>query len=75
MTEPNIEIKCLPILKHYREPSTPWREVFKKELEEYGEAALMLRESREMENGKGPIGKEMALRFGRLFNTDYRKFL
>jgi DNA-binding XRE family transcriptional regulator len=80
-----------------KESSTPWREVFKKELEEYGEAALMLRGSRhkaeltqeqladalgisqhhisEMENGKRPIGKEMALRFGRLFKTDYRKFL
>lgn len=29
----------------------------------------------EMENGKRPIGKKMALRFGRFFNTDYRKFL
>lgn len=80
-----------------KEPPTPWREVFRKELEEYGEAALMLRGSRhkaeltqeevadalgisqhhisEMENGKRPIGKEMALRFGRLFKTDYRKFL
>ena len=83
-------------LRH-KEPPIPWREVFKKELEEYGEAALMLRGSRhkaeltqeqvaaalgisqhhisEMENGKRPIGKEMALRFGRLFKTDYRKFL
>src|ERR1700722_9905354 len=29
----------------------------------------------EMENGKRPIGKEMALRFARFFKTDYRKFL
>lgn len=81
----------------YKEPSVSWREVFKKELEKYGEQALMLRGSRhkaeltqeqvadalgisqhhisEMENGKRPIGKEMALRFGRFFKTDYRKFL
>lgn len=80
-----------------KELPTPWREVYRKELEEYGEAALMLRGSRhkaeltqaqvaealgisqhhisEMENGKRPIGKEMALRLGRLFKTDYRKFL
>ena len=77
--------------------SVPWREVFKKELEKYGEAALMLRGSRhkleltqkeladglgipqnhisEMENGKRPIGKVMALRLGKFFKTDYRKFL
>ena len=77
--------------------STPWREVFKEELEKYGEAALMLRGSRhkseltqkeladalgipqnhisEMENGKRPIGKVMALRLGKFFKTDYRKFL
>ena len=29
----------------------------------------------EMENGKRTIGKVMALRFAKLFNTDYRKFL
>ena len=29
----------------------------------------------EMENGKRPIGKVMALRFAKFFNTDYRKFL
>ncbi len=29
----------------------------------------------EMENGKRPIGKEMALRLARVFDTDYRKFL
>ena len=29
----------------------------------------------EMENGKRPIGKVMALRFAKIFNTDYRKFL
>jgi DNA-binding XRE family transcriptional regulator len=74
-----------------------WREVFKEELEKYGEAALMLRGSRhrleltqkeladalgipqnhisEMENGKRPIGKVMALRLGKFFKTDYRKFL
>ena len=77
--------------------STLWREVFKEELEKYGEAALMLRGSRhkleltqkeladalgipqnhisEMENGKRPIGKVMALRLGKFFKTDYRKFL
>ena len=77
--------------------STPWREVFKEELEKYGEAALMLRGSRhqleltqkeladalgipqnrisEMENGKRPIGKVVALRLGKFFKTDYRKFL
>jgi ribosome-binding protein aMBF1 (putative translation factor) len=77
--------------------STPWREVFKEELDKYGEAALMLRGSRhkleltqkeladalgipqnhisEMESGKRPIGKVMALRLGKFFKTDYRKFL
>jgi ribosome-binding protein aMBF1 (putative translation factor) len=29
----------------------------------------------EMENGKRPIGKEMAKRFARFFKTDYRMFL
>ncbi|MFI5334229.1 MAG: transcriptional regulator [Chlamydiales bacterium] len=29
----------------------------------------------EMESGKRPIGKVMALRLGRLFKTDYRQFL
>ena len=29
----------------------------------------------EMENGKRVIGKVMALRLGRFFKTDYRKFL
>ena len=29
----------------------------------------------EMENGKRPIGKEIALRFAKFFDTDYRKFL
>jgi plasmid maintenance system antidote protein VapI len=29
----------------------------------------------EMENGKLPIGKRIALRLGKFFNTDYRKFL
>jgi len=29
----------------------------------------------EMENGKRTIGKVMALRFAKLFNADYRKFL
>ena len=29
----------------------------------------------EMENGKRTIGKVMALRFAKLFKTDYRKFL
>ena len=29
----------------------------------------------EMENGKRPIGKEMAIRFGEFFKTDYRLFL
>jgi len=29
----------------------------------------------EMENNKRPIGKGMALRFGKFFKTDYRKFL
>lgn len=29
----------------------------------------------EMEHGKRPIGKVMALRLGRFFKTDYRKFL
>ena len=74
-----------------------WREVFKKELKKYGEAALLLRGSRhkreltqkeladalgipqnhisEMENGKRPIGKVMALRLAKVFKTDYRKFL
>jgi len=77
--------------------SIPWREAFKEELAEFGEAALMLRGSRhkfeltqqeladaldisqnhisEMENGKRPIGKVMALRLGKFFKTDYRKFL
>ena len=77
--------------------STPWREVFKDEIEKYSEAGLMLRGSRykaemtqkdvaaaldirqnhisEMENGKRPIGKVMALRFAKLFKTNYRKFL
>ncbi|MGH2612000.1 MAG: helix-turn-helix transcriptional regulator [Rhabdochlamydiaceae bacterium] len=77
--------------------SIPWREVFKKELRKYGEAALMLRGSRhkldltqkeladaleipqnhisEMENGKRPIGKRTALKLGKFFKTDYRKFL
>lgn len=72
--------------------STPWREVFKEEIEKYGESGLMLRGSRykaemtqkdvadalgisqnhisEMENGKRPIGKVMALRFAKLFKTD-----
>lgn len=80
-----------------KELSIHWREVFKEELEKYGEAGLMLRGCRykegltqkalavklgisqnhisEMENGKRPIGKVMALRFAKLFNTDYRKFL
>jgi plasmid maintenance system antidote protein VapI len=77
--------------------SAHWREVFKEELEKYGEAGLMLRGSRykaeltqkeladalgisqnnisEMENGKRPIGKVMALRLAKFFKTDYRKFL
>ena len=77
--------------------STPWREVFKDEIEKYSEAGLMLRGSRykaemtqkevadalgvsqnhisEMENGKRTIGRVMALRLAKLFNTDYRKFL
>lgn len=77
--------------------STNWREVFKEELEKYGEAGLMLRGSRykagltqrelaealgmsqnhisEMENGKRPIGKVVALRLAKFFKTDYRKFL
>jgi ribosome-binding protein aMBF1 (putative translation factor) len=29
----------------------------------------------EMENGKRPIGKEMAKRFAKFFKTDYRMFL
>ena len=29
----------------------------------------------EMENGKRAIGKEMALRLSKVFQTDYRKFL
>ncbi len=29
----------------------------------------------EMENGKRPIGKEMAKRFAKFFETDYRVFL
>jgi len=29
----------------------------------------------EMENGKRPIGKQMARRFAEFFNTDYRLFL
>ena len=29
----------------------------------------------EMENGKRPIGKVMALRLAKIFKTDYRKFL
>ncbi|NGX26253.1 MAG: hypothetical protein K940chlam6_00168 [Chlamydiae bacterium] len=29
----------------------------------------------EMENGKRPIGKEMAKKFAKYFNTDYRVFL
>lgn len=29
----------------------------------------------EMENGKRPIGKVMALRLAKFFKTDYRKFL
>ena len=80
-----------------KESSIHWREVYKEELEEFGQAALMLRGSRhkmeltqkeladalgisqnhisEMENGKRPIGKVMALRMGKFFNTDYRKFL
>jgi len=29
----------------------------------------------EMENGKRPIGKEMAKRLGEFFETDYRIFL
>ncbi len=79
------------------EKSTHWREVFKEELEKYGEAGLMLRGSRhkaeltqkelaealgvsqnhisEMEGGKRPIGKVMALRLAKFFKTDYRKFL
>ncbi len=77
--------------------STHWREVFKEELEKYGEAGLMLGGCRhkagltqkklaealgisqnhisEMENGKRPIGKVMALRLAKFFKTDYRKFL
>lgn len=80
-----------------KEASVHWREVFKEELEKYGQAGLMLRGSRfkaeltqkelakalgisqnhisEMENGKRPIGKVMALRFAKFFKTDYRKFL
>lgn len=77
--------------------TTPWREVYKSEIQKYGEGALMLRGSRhkaemtqqeladmlgisqhhvsEMENGKRTIGKEMALRLAKMFETDYRKFL
>jgi len=80
-----------------RPKSTHWRQVFKKELEKYGEAGLMLGGCRhkagltqkklaeelgisqnhisEMENGKRSIGKVMALRLGKFFKTDYRKFL
>jgi plasmid maintenance system antidote protein VapI len=29
----------------------------------------------EMENGKRPIGKAMALRFSKFFKADYRMFL
>jgi len=80
-----------------KERKLPWREVFKEEIEKYGEAGLMLRGSRhkaemtqnaladalgvsqnhisEMENGKRPIGKVMALRLAKFFKTDYRKFL
>ncbi|MES2199148.1 MAG: helix-turn-helix transcriptional regulator [Chlamydiota bacterium] len=29
----------------------------------------------EMENGKRSIGKEIALRFAKFFDADYRKFL
>ncbi|HKY99943.1 MAG TPA: helix-turn-helix transcriptional regulator [Rhabdochlamydiaceae bacterium] len=77
--------------------STHWREVFKEELEKYGDPGLMLSGCRhkagltqkeladavgisqnhisEMENGKRTIGKVMALRFAKHFDTDYRKFL
>jgi len=80
-----------------RETPIHWREVFREELEKYGEAGLMLRGSRhkaeltqkeladalgisqnhisEMENGKRPIGKVMALRMAKFFKTDYRKFV
>ena len=80
-----------------KERSIPWREVFKEELEKYGQSGLMLRGSRheaemtqkeladalgisqnhisEMENGKRPIGKVMALRLAEVFGTDYRKFM
>lgn len=80
-----------------KKASIPWREVFKEEIEKYGEAGLMLRGNRhkagltqkkladglgisqnhisEMENGKRPIGKVMALRLAKFFKTDYRKFL
>jgi transcriptional regulator with XRE-family HTH domain len=83
-------------VKAKKEP-THWREVFKEEIEKYGEAGLMLKGSRskagltqkqvadalgisqnhisEMESGKRPIGKVMALRLAKFFKTDYRKFL
>ncbi|MEI6242925.1 MAG: helix-turn-helix transcriptional regulator [Chlamydiota bacterium] len=82
---------------HTRDESVHWREVFKEELEKYGESGLLLKGSRlkaeltqqqlaealgisqnhisEMENGKRPIGKVMALRLAKVFKTDYRKFL
>lgn len=88
--KPKVRVRAKP-------KSTHWREVFKKELEKYGEAGLMLRGSRhkaeltqkeladalgisqnhisEMEGGKRPIGKVMALRLAKFFKTDYRKFL
>src|ERR1700722_12131104 len=72
-----------------KERLIPWREVFKDEIEAYGESGLILRGSRhkaemtqndlaealgvnqhhisEMENGKRPIGKEMAKRLAAIF--------
>lgn len=84
--------------KYFEEKaSIPWREVFKKEIEKFGESGCTLRGARykkditqlelakalgisqhhisEMENGKRPIGKDMAKRLAEFFETDYRVFL
>ena len=92
-----LKVKRPRTTKRPKDRSIPWREVFKEELKEFGQAALMLRGSRhkmeltqkeladalgisqnhvsEMEHGKRPIGKVMALRMGKFFKTDYRKFM
>lgn len=88
----------LKLINDYEaEESTPWREVFKKEINDSSEAAIVLRASRTkagltqkelakklktsqpniaaLENGSRSIGKELAKKLSKIFNTDYRVFL